>query len=80
MQKLMLLTFVLLLVFSGSVIASPSQKDSSTHVNNTFENYRSETVANPEGYGCWVCTKYTYSNGYRTCVSGVWLTSCPVTY
>ncbi|CAM3765332.1 hypothetical protein [Mesobacillus thioparans] len=76
MQKLFMLTFVLLLVFSGSVIASSAQN---SNRNNPTEDYKSKTGINPEGYTCWQCTKYAYYNGYRTCVSGVWLTTCPVT-
>lgn len=78
MQKLFMLTFVLLLVFSGSVIASSSQNQN--RIANPVEDYQGKTGVNPEGYTCWQCTKYTYYNGYRTCVSGVWLTTCPVTY
>jgi hypothetical protein len=82
MQKLMIMTFVLLLIFSGSVIASPSQKDSFSQVKNTYTNtgetIQQEGVANPDGYLCWRCTSYAYFDGYRVCVSGVWLTTCPV--
>ncbi|RSD28266.1 hypothetical protein [Mesobacillus subterraneus] len=78
MQKLLMLTFVLLLVFSGSVIASPSSNGSSNAVTSPIEAYKSESEVNTAGYLCWQCTKWAYYNGYRTCVSGVWLTSCPV--
>jgi hypothetical protein len=82
MQKLIVMTFVLLLIFSGSVIASPSQKDSNSQPYNapvkTVEKIQQETLANPEGYLCWRCTSYAYYDGYRVCVSGVWLTNCPV--
>lgn len=76
MQKLFMLTFVLLLVFSGSVIASSSQNQNRNAT--SVEDYQSKTGVNPDGYTCWQCTKYVYHNGYRTCVSGVWLTTCPV--
>jgi hypothetical protein len=76
MQKLFMLTFVLLLVFSGSVIASSSQNQNRNAT--PVEDYRGKTGVNQEGYLCWQCTKYAYHNGYRTCVSGVWLTTCPV--
>jgi len=83
MQKLMIMTFVLLLIFSGSVIASPSKKDSFSQTNkagtNPVETIKKEAVANPDGYLCWRCTSYAYYDGYRVCVSGVWLTTCPVT-
>ncbi|MBT2695184.1 hypothetical protein [Bacillus sp. ISL-55] len=76
MQKLFMLTFVLLLVFSGSVIASSSQNQNRTA--SPAEDYRAKSEVSLEGYLCWQCTKYVYHNGYRTCVSGVWLTTCPV--
>ena len=77
MQKLFMLTFVLLLLFSGSVIASSSQNQNRS--TSPVEDYQGKTGVNPEGYTCWQCTKYAYYNGYRTCVSGVWLSTCPVT-
>ncbi|WP_079508186.1 hypothetical protein [Mesobacillus jeotgali] len=77
MQKLFMLTFVLILVFFGSVIASSAQDLNRN--NNPAGGYQSKTGVNAEGYSCWQCTKYAYYNGYRTCVSGVWLTTCPVT-
>ncbi|MBT2683649.1 hypothetical protein [Bacillus sp. ISL-37] len=76
MQKLFMLTFVLLLVFSGSVIASSSQNQNRNA--SPVEDYQGKSAFKQEGYLCWQCTKYTYHNGYRTCVSGVWLTTCPV--
>lgn len=82
MQKLMMMTFVLLLIFSGSVIASPSQKDTISQDKNVntkkAETVQQEGVANPDGYLCWRCTSYAYYDSYRVCVSGVWLTNCPV--
>jgi hypothetical protein len=77
MQKLFMLTFVLLLVFSGSVIASSSQNQNRSA--RPVKDYQGEAVVNPAGYTCWQCTRYVYHNGYRTCVSGVWLSTCPVT-
>lgn len=77
MQKLFMLMFVLMLVFSGSAIASSSQSQNKGV--NPSANYQSKTSVNQEGYLCWQCTKYAYYDGFRTCVSGVWRTSCPVT-
>lgn len=76
MKKLLMLTFVFLLIFSGSVIASSSQNQTRTAV--PVEDYKPGNEVSTNGYTCWQCTKYVYHNGYRTCVSGVWLTTCPV--
>ncbi|WNF24224.1 hypothetical protein [Mesobacillus jeotgali] len=76
MQKLFMLTFVFLLIFSGSVIASSSQNQNRS--TSPVQDYQPATEVSQAGYTCWQCTRYVYHNGYRTCVSGVWLTTCPV--
>jgi hypothetical protein len=77
MKKLMVVTFILLLMFSGSVIASSSQKDTSSRQGST-ESLQVAGTVNPDGNTCWRCTSYAYHNGFRVCVSGYWSSNCPV--
>lgn len=84
MKKLMM-TFVLLLVFSGSVIASPFQNGTEDELSKVIvkselqlETQQTEGEVSAQGSTCWQCTSYTYINGTRVCTSGVWRTTCPV--
>ncbi|WP_210366250.1 hypothetical protein [Bacillus sp. REN3] len=62
MKKLLSMFLVMMLMFSGSVVASPAKNNSE----------------NPEGYLCWQCTKMVYKNGYWQCTEGYWRTTCPI--
>lgn len=76
MKKLMAITFILLLMFSGSVIAASHQAASSKP--DKTESAQLSGTVNPDGNTCWRCTSYAYYDGYRVCVSGYWSSNCPV--
>ena len=84
MKKLLLFALILLVVFAGSAVASPSNDVNEREVTKLTNGYIAinenpqQREINADGYTCWQCTSYTYVNGYKVCTSGVWRTTCPV--